>query len=370
MASRWLAAFMAALAAASASAQRPPASSPPDPLSILERYARGDGAAAVAILEDVPDDRLDDLGKSVQRVARDWVNVSNSAEARKRRLAAATLMLDLAHAGLAEEWKALRPLVEWGCGLVRQNPAGELEHEWHRAAVALAGGASDYNFLKRPLVSSGDTGVVDHLRHAQAQFPDDPRWRLAGAVALAVPGMGEGIRDGSGPRRMTADSIEFPQQTLQRRREESKPAIKALTELLETPAVAAEAHLFLGHRAFVLREIADAIRHYGEAHQKSSDPYVRYLADFLAGRLFDAGAKPLDAQLHYRRALQTLPNTQSATLALAVLRQIGGAPDEAYALVDSAFAAEPRPPDPWRLFYRGDYRMWPAVMQRLRAGLR
>jgi tetratricopeptide (TPR) repeat protein len=343
----------------------------PEPLDLLNQYAEGHGGRAAASLVTVPHSRLEALGKAVQKAATPRLKVTDERVVHRRRLAAATLMLDLAHTGLYTQWKVLSPMIEWGCGLVRKNPAGQAEHDWHRAAIALAGAARDASFLVGIPINGAKQRVFDHVKHAADQFPDDPRWRLARAMALEFPVMSEGARDdGGSTESVLGGATRFavdPERILRQQQTASSRALKALEELLNVPDVAAEAHLHLGHQRFVLRQWEGALNHYGEAARLSDDPHVDYLAFFLAGRLFDGQGAKAEAERHYQRALETMPNVQSATTAVSAARFVHGAPDEAYELLESAFSAMPRPPDPWRLFFRGDYRFWPALIDRLHA---
>jgi hypothetical protein len=363
----WAAFLVASLVLHPADAGRAQAPGP-GPLDLLEQYARGEGGRAVTSLELVPHGRLEALGNAIQKAAPAWLKAADPAQVRNRRLAAATLALDLAHVGLHTEWRVLSPLVEWGCALVRQNPAGQSEHAWHLASVALAGAARDTSFLIDPPISRGTERVFKHLNHAEDQFPADPRWRLARAMALAFNRMSEGVRDDGGSTAWPVAGVSNGDIDFRRLRATSR-TIEAFTDLLAVPSVAAEAHLHLGHQRFIARQLEQALFHYQEAGRLSEDPQIRYLAYFLAGRLFELRRVPVQAERHYRMALDILPNTQSAATAVAAARFIQGVPAESYGILEAAFSSNPRPPDPWRLFFLGDYRFWPRLIQRLHTAL-
>ena len=342
----------------------------PAPIDLLDQYARGDGERAAGLLATMPHERLEALGKAIQKAAPAWLQTTDPAVARRRRLAAATLALDVAHTGLLTEWQVLRSLVEWGCTLVRQNPAEQPELDWHLASVALAGGALDKYFLIEVPYHQGPQPIFKHVNHAEAHFPADPRWKLARAMALEFSRMGEGVRGDGWPMTVVAGAGQTPMEVLLKRREASRPALGAFEALIDVRRVSAEAHLHLGHQRFVLHELDKALHHYQEAARLADDPYVQYLAYFLTARLLDARKERVDASRNYRRALEILPNVQSAAIAVAAGRLVEGAPEEAYTILESAFDSNPRPPDPWRLFFLGDYRSWPQLIQRLRAGIR
>jgi tetratricopeptide (TPR) repeat protein len=102
----------------------------------------------------------------------------------------------------------------------------------------------------------------------------------------------------------------------------------------------------------------------------SDDPFVSYLAQFLSGRTYALLGRGDQAEAAFRRALEILPNTQSASEALSAQLFSRGRPDEAYALIERSFVARQRPADPWRLYGYGDFRMWPGLIERLRAALK
>jgi predicted Zn-dependent protease len=86
--------------------------------------------------------------------------------------------------------------------------------------------------------------------------------------------------------------------------------------------------------------------------------------------MHEAQGRRHDAAAAYRQALGVQPFVQSGTMALAGTLFLDEKPSEAYALVNAAFAAKPRPPDPWRLWGYGDYRFWPDLIKELRREIR
>jgi tetratricopeptide (TPR) repeat protein len=350
---------------------------------LLDMYGRGDADAAAALLESIPDTALEGLAKAIQKATPAWVSNQGPALQSRRRLAAATLALDLFHAGYQTEWKVLRDMVEWGCGLIQRNPAGEAEHIWFLASVAVLGGARDGLLLVGGAGGPGSLKTSQHLRHARQRFPDDGRWQLAEAVADELPLMSEGARDApNAPSGQSAPSMTVAGSPLGSERQ-SEPArialgqqrvsrqrvIGELEKLTSVPAIAAEAHVHAGYQLFISRQPAAALAHFKQA-ALSTDPYVRYLAFFYAGRLLDTEHQETEAETSYRLALEALPNVQSGAEALGTVLFLRGQRDEAYAVVDAAFAAAPRPPDPWRLYIFGDYRSWPELIRKLHAELK
>jgi predicted Zn-dependent protease len=86
--------------------------------------------------------------------------------------------------------------------------------------------------------------------------------------------------------------------------------------------------------------------------------------------MHDASGRRQDAAAAYRQALAVQPLVQSGTMALAATLFLDGKPGEAHDILNAAFAARPRLPDPWRLYGYGDYRFWPELIGQLRSRLR
>ncbi len=137
-----------------------------------------------------------------------------------------------------------------------------------------------------------------------------------------------------------------------------------------TPAVAAEAEMHIGYLWFQFRKGGEALKHLKIAHERSTDPYVTYLAHFFAGRVLLEEKQVALAEAAFRDALATLPGTQSASEALAALLFADGRREEAYSLIETSFSQRPLPPDPWRLYGYGDYRRWPALIRQLREAIK
>ena len=69
-------------------------------------------------------------------------------------------------------------------------------------------------------------------------------------------------------------------------------------------------------------------------------------------------------------ALESRPNSQSATLALASLELRRGDADAAHARAEAALAERARDDDPWRLFLYGRYPTMTKLIDDLRAAVR
>ena len=97
-----------------------------------------------------------------------------------------------------------------------------------------------------------------------------------------------------------------------------------------------------------------------------TDPYVRYLTDLVRGQILRARGRPDDAEKAYRDALTTWPGAQSARVALMTLRLSRGDRPEAAKLAEAAETASGNQFDPWWTYWLGDYRVYPAIVAKLR----
>jgi tetratricopeptide (TPR) repeat protein len=100
----------------------------------------------------------------------------------------------------------------------------------------------------------------------------------------------------------------------------------------------------------------------------TQDPVLLYLAHFLTGQAHEQDGDRANAITAYRAALEALPGTPSASVALASLLFLGGDRDEAPPLIDAA-VSKPAIVDPWRDYQSGDFRFWNARFAALRKAL-
>jgi tetratricopeptide (TPR) repeat protein len=326
----------------------PASSRPPDSATrdLLERYDRGDYDSVAAELAQSP--HISSIRKDLDHSASAWAEMPAVGDVGRRRVVVATFGLEVARAQLETEWQAVRSLIETGCEIVRRNPPGLSERLWQLASVALAEGGMD-----APLLLTGQ----HHLSHASASFPTEPRFRLAKIV------MDEMFID----REARGEDL-YPI-SLSTRARQSIVATSYKT-LFDVPAIGAEAHLRAGYLRFQRSAADEALAEFIKAADLSDDPFVAYLAQFLSGRTLAQLGRSAQAEDAFRRALEILPDTQSASEALSAQLFSRGLPTEAYALVDRALVARPHPADPWRLYGYGDFRMWPRLILQLREALR
>ena len=361
--------------AAQPRAQSGPVAEPAaDLVALLDQYLRGE-------FDDVTDElaRVDDFDALLDGLRRDgdpWVRVAGDHAIEHRRLAAATFAMEAARAAErvmdwkwvqkverlspnlppppdAIWWKAPPLLLEWGCALMRTAPApSAIERLWHMAAVGSAQRAGDYEFLiGSPWDERGNPDdEIQHLDHVIARFPDEPRFVLAQAIAVEAYSWSIAGRRGRFGVRQRAD------------------VVSALESAARDPLIAPEAMVRLAFVHIRSRRPADALPLLDEVAPLTRDPYVSYLASYFRGQALEQLDRAEEAAAAYRRALETVPRAQSATLALSAMVARAGRPLEATALVEASLA-EPLAVDPWREYGAADNRFWPYLIDRLHTAI-
>ena len=236
-------------------------------------------------------------------------------------------------------WKPAPQLLEWGCVVMRRAAGPRpIERWWQLAALAVAQRAEDYEFLRSDTVEDlyNNDARFDHLFHVRLRFPGEPRFMLAEAM--------------------------LPE--LHRR-----PVPKGLytyEQLQDHPAVGAEATLRLGYVRAHARDDGGAIALFNRVETRTRDPWVIYLARYLKGQSLERQQRVAEAERAYRGALAAVPGAASASTDLAALLFRNNRRAEATTIVESMFAMQPRPVDPWRGYADADDRFWPVLITQLR----
>ena len=99
-----------------------------------------------------------------------------------------------------------------------------------------------------------------------------------------------------------------------------------------------------------------------------TEPYVRYLTALVRAQILRARGRAEDAATAYRDALAIWPGAQSARVALMTLELSRGDRQQAAKLAEAA-ETETVPADrfdPWWTFWLGDYRLYPALVAKMR----
>jgi tetratricopeptide (TPR) repeat protein len=357
------------VAAAALAASFRPSAQTPSVVMQLDRYSHGQFDAVVTELRTL--ESFDGVLEELRRGGAAWVDAGPVDARARRRLAAATFALEAARAAEHVDWKWVRRLtaqnevpegadrifwkappllIEWGCALLRQEPAPPPgERIWHMASVAVAQRAGDFEFLIGSPIDErmNPADEITHLWHAQDRTPREPRLRLASAIAF------EWL---TWPARRESSSV--PHQA---------HAIRYLTDLIRDEAVGAEAAVRLGAIHVRAGRLKDALSLFERAESMTRDRYLIYLARYFKGRGLERGGRLKEAEAAYRGALQTIPQSQSATLALAALLGTQGRWADAELLIEAQLSSRPPPADPWNGYAAADDRFWPELIARLRA---
>ena len=97
---------------------------------------------------------------------------------------------------------------------------------------------------------------------------------------------------------------------------------------------------------------------------------MKYLAYFNAGRALEGLQRIDDAMRAYQRALEVIPDAESATVALTSLQFMGDDRDAAVSAIDRVFNRKPGAADPGRLMGYGSFLRWDALKTAMRAALK
>ena len=376
---------LALLAAGAGAVSRADATLPAiDMPAALDAYAGGAFDKALEYARRLPSGRLTDLGLPILQAGRVWVDRAPDDRPR-RAIIAAAFALEMqsvrAERGGWTRTEGEPPctgacVLEWACALLQSRGAPDaFERTWLLASVALAGGVRDWAFLHAPLSPPGPrTQIRGHLVHAMARFPDEPRFRLARAVALAsrlavLPEMDaprEGVLTGAAP---AVDVMRFLGPgvvVMDSRTTQMDFARQQLTSLIEDPSVGPEARVRVAYLDLRARAYTDALWQAREAGKTATDPDLQYAARYLAAQAAQAIGDLGGAEALLTSALEARPHSQSATLALAALRYRRGDVEPAYGLIETAFRERPTDDDPWRMFLYGDFMRLPSLVAELR----
>jgi tetratricopeptide (TPR) repeat protein len=360
-----------------------------DLAALLDAYAEGRFDEALAPIRQAPRDRARELRQQIVLTGNQWVDAV-AADRSRRALAAAAFALEVERIRAERgEWPADddedcagRCVIEWACSLLsRRGAADEGERIWMLASIALAGGVRDWTFLQTPLSPPSErSGERGHVHHALARVPDEPRFRLARAVALASRFAVTSERDtfGAGTRTEPVPSslvnivvapgaIVSP---VERRRTTPLEYVKQqFGALVSDPSVGDEARIRAAYVYWVRGEEHAALA-VGEVADRTKDPDLKYVAHFLAGQAAQVLGDPVAAETHYTAALDARPHSQSATLALSTLYYLRGEARQAYDLVAASRSGRPRDDDPWRMLLYGDFTRLPMLVAELRRQVR
>ena len=135
---------------------------------------------------------------------------------------------------------------------------------------------------------------------------------------------------------------------------------------IKFPDTAAEARMRAAWFLFRVGRLDEALALVDARPPGGTDPYVLYLTDLVRGQILRARGRLDEAEKAYRDALTTWPGAQSARVALMTLLLSRGDRQEAAKLAEAVETASGNQFDPWWTYWLGDYRVYPAIVAKLR----
>lgn len=311
----------------------------------LDACEAGQWDDAVALAGADPD--FISLLKEFPDTGASWARVTHDGPTQVRRLHAAdVLALELANVSMrdGEERQAGRALALATAEDVIKGPVTSFDHAWALALVALLEGPPDQS-----------TQWVQWRTRLQSRFPDDGRFTLA-----AVTNRREA-------RLIQGHPADHPELVVHP--DELKRTLRDLTGLEARPDVRAEAALRRGVLQFETGDLPGALADLAIAAdaRNSGDPFTRGLAHLVEARALDLMSRHDAALEEYERAVDALPDAQSAQIARALATMDSPRRLETAASLDRALGVTPPVPDPWHEYGHGEYRHWPDAIAALRA---
>ena len=279
-----------------------------------------------------------------------WIKTGPADVLDRRRMIAGAIALEIAGAGLKDEWFLVYPAIEWGCArVVATAPGSPAERAWHLGSISLlqdgAGIAPTTVFAEGHIV-----------RHSLKRVPDSASIQL-GAVIDEERGL-------SMPPPQRPGQPPYSPQMIVRFKSRSSEVMLHYSALVTAAELGDEARLRLGAFQYRINALDDAMVMLAPLRQ-SVDPYVGYVAAFLSGEAMRLTGRGAEAMAAYRQALAFAPNAMSASLGLSSVLAASGDIDGAIAAVRGA-ATTAAPVDPWRVFAYGTGRQWPHWRDSLR----
>jgi tetratricopeptide (TPR) repeat protein len=342
----------------------------------LDQYQAGDHAAAISSVNKV---KLTVGALTTEATA--WVKAV-PAESPRRSMIAAAFALDLA-------WTATRvvnrdspatidpsgargdfsdisisqqstplPIVTWASTLMPvSGPVSVAERAWWLASVEMLEDVA------------ASRAIEAHLVRARRRIPDEPRWRLAEAIARARPKLGNWRRRDDpwliGTQHLRAERTPAGADITAAARE-----FALLAGDTSQPALAAEAETYLGWLELKRKKWADAIPHFTRARQLATEPFILATADYLAGFVHEQMEQPNEAIAAYRRAHAIAPDVRNVATRLAALLYLANQREEAYRIVEASEKRDSGAEDLLALFLRADARFLAGHIGTMRAALR
>jgi len=304
---------------------------------LLDYYEAGEFDAVQDALRRAAKGDLGIVLDALKRDGRTWIDADGPQWRPRRRLMAATLALETAHASLDRGWLASRALIEWGASELAKAPPTVEERTWHQAALALCEGALD------------TISIEAQLKRMEQRVPGEPRILLGRAFLEEIAFWEDRLVrwDHANPRR----------------------AIDRLETGVTDPAIRDEALLRLALLTLYAGQPEEALGYLGRIAD-SVDAGHAYYAGLFAGWAHMRLGRPAEARRAFEAALESAPHARTATLALITALYGSGDRAEADRVLEHDILQEREAaPDPWLEYGYGDLRRFLLLVAQLHRSL-
>jgi hypothetical protein len=231
---------------------------------------------------------------------------------------------------------------------VARDEGGRLLADYH-TRVRQPGGADAFEcwwFLTESAALEGlfmpDSAML-FIPRALQRCPSSPRLRLAHAFVSEQ----QWLRGGLTP-------------------EQELAVVGRYEEAMKFPETEAEARVRAARFLYGIGSFERALEVLNGATRPSTDKEVHYFEDLIRGQILRALGRSDEAVVAFRAALATWPGAQSARVALMTLLVNRGEREEAAALAEAAQTSPDGEFDPWWTYWLGDFRAYPAMLDKLR----
>jgi VWFA-related protein len=141
--------------------------------------------------------------------------------------------------------------------------------------------------------------------------------------------------------------------------------LSRLQEAMRFPEIEMEARLRAARFLLAQGQPEQALAVIGAVSTPSKDREIRYLAELVHGQVLRALGRTSEAAARFRAALEEWPGAPSAQVALMTLLVQEGQRAEAAALAAAVQTVPSDQYDPWWMYWLGDYRIYPSILDTL-----
>jgi tetratricopeptide (TPR) repeat protein len=244
----------------------------------------------------------------------------------------------------------------------RPDPPGRdldgdvFERQCHAIILAAYQGALAPDYLNRY--------VNNWILPKKAPRPDDPRFKLAQAIALE-----QGFLPSTLVRLGVSQESTLLIGKSSVARQLAVNAMLAFKNLTREETTRAEASVRLGFILYRDAKPEDALP-YLKAADSVDDATLQYWGKLFSGRAYDALGRVDEARQQYAAADAASPGAQSARVALAALDFRSDKRDDALVNVKRILAAPSDVEDPWRVYWLGQHRFLKKWIENARGQLK